>query len=122
MAFATTKSGRWFAKGIHECKWTLKGTTVGNGAVLDAPTLPDKSIHIHGVFGGGTVIIQGSNGPATVSVYHTLNDANGNALSFTTSGIEQILENTRLIRPRFSAAAAATTSITVRIMSRSELR
>lgn len=122
MAFATTKTGRWFAKGIHECKWTLKGTTVGNGAVLDAPNLPDKSVHVHGVFGGGTVIIQGSNAPASASVYHTLNDPSQNALSFTTSGVEQILENVRLVRPRFSAAAAATTSITVRIMSRSELR
>jgi hypothetical protein len=122
MAFATTKRTTWYAKGIHECKWTLKGTTVGNGASLDGYTLTDRSVHIHGVFGGGTVIIQGSNAPASASVFHTLNDPSQNALSFTTSAIEQVLESVRFIRPRFSAAAAATTSVTVRIRSSAPLR
>lgn len=121
MAFTTTKATTWLAKGIHRTTWTFTGTSAGSGAAHDPFMLPDKSIHVFGTFGGGTLTIQGSNQAASVSAFHTLNDANGNAMAFTTSVIEQVLENTRFIRPRVTTAGAAL-SLTAILLSRSELR
>jgi hypothetical protein len=77
------------------------------GAALEAPYLSDKSVQIQGTQGvGGAMLIEGSNDGTN---YVTLTDPQGNALTMTTVGvIEQILENTRFIRPRATAGDGTT--------------
>lgn len=107
MAVTTkTASTTWLAKGVHSAAWTFTGASQV-GSPLGGATLPDKTVHVRGTFAGSTLTIQGTNSAPSVSKWHTLNDPSQNALAFTTSGIEQILENPRFIRPR------ATTSMSV---------
>lgn len=78
------------------------------GRPFQQPAHNDRSVHVKGTFGaGGTCIIEGSNElvPAT---YATLNDPQGNVLSFTAEKIEAILENVLGIRPRISAGDGTT--------------
>lgn len=71
-------------------------------------TFPDKSIQVLGTFGaGGTIILEGSNLPNN-SAWATLNDPQGNALSFTAANLEQVLEQTRWVRPRVTAGDGTT--------------
>lgn len=68
----------------------------------------DRTVHVFGTFGvGGTVLIEGSL-EATPTGYATLNDPQGNALSFAATRIESVLENVTNIRPRVSAGDANT--------------
>jgi hypothetical protein len=67
----------------------------------------DRSFQVKGTFGvGGTMLIEGSNDGGTT--WATLNDAFGNALSFTTAGIKQVTEMVEMIRPRVSAGDGTT--------------
>lgn len=89
-------------------KWEGLGIGGSNvGAPIDLPNYPDKSIQVVGVFGGATVTIEGSNIPG-VPVYSTLNDAEGVALTFTSAGLKQVLENTYWIRPVVTSLGATT--------------
>jgi hypothetical protein len=75
----------------------------------------DRSVQVSGTFGaGGTVVVQGSNNGTN---YHTLTDPQGNALSFTAAGLEQITEVVKFIRPSVTAGDG-TTSLTVTIAAR----
>jgi len=68
----------------------------------------DRTVHVFGTFGvGGTVLIEGSL-EATPTAYATLNDPQGNALSFAAARIESVLENVTNIRPRVSVGDANT--------------
>jgi hypothetical protein len=69
-------------------------------ASINLPEWADRSVQIVGTFNGGTVVVEGSNDGVT---WATLNDPQGNALSFTTSKIEQILEVVLYTRPRVTA-------------------
>lgn len=90
-----------------------------SGAPLNLPQFADRSIQVAGTFGsGGTLIMEGSNRLETESpVYAPLVDPQGNAISFTSAGIEQILESSYLIRPRVTAGDG-TTNLTVRLLVR----
>lgn len=104
MAVSTKQAATtWRAKGVHESRWTFNGASQV-GTPLGGVSLPDKTVHVSGTFNGGTITIQGSNSGPTASKWHTLNDPSQNALTFTTSAIEQILENPRFIRPRVTAS------------------
>lgn len=73
----------------------------------------DKSVQVAGVFGaGGTLLLEGSNDGTNWAV---LTDPQGNPLSFTSAKIEQIMEATRLVRPRVSAGDG-TTSLTITVL------
>ena len=63
-----------------------------------------------GTFGGMTLIVEGSNDGSNYSI---LNDAQGNALSFTAAAIEQILENTEFIRIATSGGTSADVNVTI---------
>lgn len=118
-----TGSSTWIAKGVLQTTWSGFNST-GNGTPLDgAASLPDKTVSVYGTFvsGGGTIIIQGNNSLTATAGWFTLNDPQGNALSFTTGKIEAILENPSRIRPRMSAQAA-TTDLNVIIVSQSHAR
>lgn len=87
-----------------------------DGAPINLGGSPDKSVQVNGTFGaGGSLIVEGSL-KEDGSVYATLNDPQGNPLSFTTAKIEAVLENTNTIRPRVSGGDG-TTSLTVYLLA-----
>lgn len=65
----------------------------------------DVSVQVLGTIATATVVLEGSNDDGTT--YTTLNDPQGNPLSFTTLKIEQVLEPMRLIRPRVTVGDEA---------------
>lgn len=94
-------------RGVVKAKWETLTTTNADGAPFTTSRYSDKSVQVLGTFGaGGTLLIEGSNDGGTT--WATLNDANGNALSFGAAKIEQILENVEKIRPRVSAGDGTT--------------
>jgi hypothetical protein len=81
-----------------------------DGEPFQNPGSADRSVQVTGTFGaGGTVVLEGSNDGTN---YRTLTDPQGNALSFTSAGLEAIQEITRYVRPRVTAGDG-TTSLTV---------
>lgn len=104
---------RSISRGVIEASW-IGLTSSDEGALFDAALYSDKCVHVFGTFVSGQVAIQGGN--ATDSLL-TLTDPQGNALVFTTSGIEQIMENPRYIRP-LSSSGDVGTEITVIIVGR----
>lgn len=87
-------------KKTYEITWAglLNGDT-GSAEIL--ARYSDKSIQVVGDLGvGGVCLIEGSNDGSS---FFTLVDPQGNALSFSAFGLEQVLEITKFIRPRISA-------------------
>ncbi len=74
------------------------------GARYGAAQFADRTAHVSGTFGTGTVLIEGSNDGVN---YATLNDPQGNPLTFVTERIESISEVTNFIRPRVSVGDEA---------------
>lgn len=56
----------------------------------------DKSVQVSGVFGGASVVLQGTNDGAN---WFSLTDAQGNALTFTAAGLKLVAEATWKVRP-----------------------
>lgn len=101
-------------------QWTgLTNRTSDTGDPLNLPHFADRSVQVKGTFGtGGTVIMEGSNDrESDTPTYFPLVDPQGNDISFTAAGGEQILETTYLIRPRVTAGDG-TTDLTVTILVR----
>ncbi len=73
------------------------------------PTHADRSVQVTGTFGSATVLIQGSNDGG--STYATLNNAADAALSFTSAGLEAILESTALVKPTISGGTGQSLNI-----------
>lgn len=107
----TTYPTRSVARTIWET--LTSANAVGSGEALDRH--PDKTVQLTGTFGSATVIMQGSNDGGTT--YFTLQDAQGDALSFTAAGGNVILENPALIRPSASGGDG-TQDIDVILISR----
>lgn len=80
------------------------------GADLPFAVYSDRSVQVAGVFGGATVVFEGSNDGG--STWATLSDPWGNPLSFTAAGLKQITSITLLARPRV-AGGDGTTDINV---------
>jgi len=96
----------------HVITWTLLANG-DSGSILEMPGSSDRSVQVTGTFGvGGNLRIEGSNDGTNYSV---LTDPQGNALDFTATKIEAVLELTRYIRPRVTAGDG-TTSITVSML------
>lgn len=73
----------------------------------------DRTVQIIGTFGGATVAIYGSlNG----TDWAPLTDAQGNAISMTSAGIEAITELVRFIRPVVTGGSG--TAVTVMLLLR----
>ena len=108
-----TYKEEWIAKGVVRGTWTL--TDGETGATMRAPSLPDKTVSVFGNFGtGGTVLIERTTG-------ETLNDPQGNPLSFATPArTEEILEAPTDLRPRVSAGTGV--NLTVEITATSPHR
>lgn len=83
-----------------------------------------KSVQIHGAFSNATVILEGSNVPGGAGEYHTLNDADGNAISITTdsdsaSYMREVRDHALYMRPRV-ANGDVETNVTVRLFLSTE--
>lgn len=99
--------------------WTPLTTTDTAGLSVASPEHTFKEVAVTGTFDGATVTIQGTLDPESVADgsanWLTLNDVQGNALTFTTARLERIQESVARVRPVVSSAGAAT-SITVTIV------
>jgi hypothetical protein len=76
----------------------------------------DRCIQVTGTFGtGGSLTIQGSNDGVT---WGALSDPQGNALTFTSSKLEQALELPRYVRPIVTAGDGTTSLVCTILMRR----
>lgn len=75
-------------------------TSADTFAAAPFPAHADRSVQVTGTFSAATVVIQGSNDGGTT--YATLNNPADAGLSFTSAGLEAILESTALIKPSAS--------------------
>lgn len=73
----------------------------------------DRSFQVFGTFGGGTVILEGSNEIGAPTNWVGLRNPAGTALSFTVAGLMQILEFTRHMRARVTAGAGVSVTCIV---------
>lgn len=95
------------SEGVSLVKWTgLQNTDTGKP--FPFPRHTDRSVQVKGTFGaGGVCLIEGDLEHPPTS-YATLNDPQGNPLSFSAEKIESVLENATNIRPRVSAGDGTT--------------
>lgn len=107
---------QWIAKGVSKTTWSglASGDTIG---AASEPTLPDKTVYVTGTLGSETITMQGSNNTAT-GPFFTLVDPQGNALTFTATGNEVILENPQFIRPALGGTSTGNFSASVILVSR----
>ena len=100
-------------------KWeAIPNGNVGDGVELGSYS--DRTVQVVGTFGsGGSVSIQGSNDGGTT--WATLTDQAGSALTFTSTGLRQILQLPHMIRPNVTAGDG-TTSLTVYIFGKGKIR
>jgi hypothetical protein len=97
----------------YATSWNLTGASAsGDPAVL--PGAADRAIQAFGNFGGGTVIMEGSNNDAD---WATLHDPTGADLIFSAAGMFALMENPIYIRPRLAGATDA--DLTILMASRS---
>lgn len=102
----------------HVITWTPLANG-DSGSPLEMAGAADRSAQITGTFGtGGTIVLEGSNDGTN---YVTLTDPQGNAISKTAAGIEQIEEITRYVRPRVTGGDG-TTALTVTMLARRSYR
>lgn len=93
--------------------WTPFTHTNTTGDAFEFPDYSDRSVQITGTFDSATVVLEGSNDGTN---WVTLTDPQGNAISKTSAGLEQIEEVTRYIRPKHSGGTSAE-SITVTVLA-----
>jgi hypothetical protein len=90
--------------------------TGNTGDPAENPTHADRSVQVAGTFGGATCTIQGSNNG---SDWVTLTDPAGAALTFVATGLKQILQVTKYIRPNITGGAAAAIDVDLLIVRKS---
>lgn len=89
--------------------WTLT-TANADGAPVELPHYPDKTVQIEGTFGSGTLTMQGTNDSTN---YQTLTDPQGNTIAKVGAALEAIQENPRKIRPNLTGSTGATVTVTM---------
>lgn len=88
-----------------------------DGEPVAFPDFADNCVQVTGTLGtGGTMLWEGSNDK---SVWATLNNVQGSALSMTSLGVKQIAERPLWIRPRVSAGDGSTALVPTMLMRRS---
>ena len=118
----TIRLGQWYG---------LSNVTTDTGEPFWFPDWADRCFHIGCVaadgvtasnFGtGGTVAIQGSNdfvaGSGNPGTWFTMNDSNGNAMSYTAGAIRMVGEAPLYVRPAMTAGTG-TQSVNVALVAR----
>lgn len=80
-----------------------------DGAPAQWVDFADRCVQVTGTFGtGGSLTMEGSNDGTNFS---SLADPQGNALTFTSSKLEQVLELPRYVRPRVTAGDGTTSLV-----------
>lgn len=92
-------------KSAYAITWDTLTSTNTDGSPVEMGVWSDRSIQIVGPFGAGTFVWQGSNDGSN---WVTLTDPQGNAISKTAAGIENIEEVTRYMRPAVTSADGST--------------
>ena len=80
-------------------------------AAVSYPEYADKSIHVSGTFGSGSVAVNGSNNSG--ASYVALNDPSGTVIAITTEKIKAVLENTQLVQPAASGGSSQSLTISM---------
>jgi len=94
----------------YQVTWGPLTTVDTTGAAVQGVEFADRSVQVSGTFGvGGTVSIEGSNDGVN---FFPLTDPQGNPISITVAGGEQIEELVGYMRPVLTGGDA-TTSLTV---------
>lgn len=90
-----------------------------SGDPADMLDYPSMTVAVSGTFGAaGSVTVQGS---LDGTNWFAMTDAQGNAITKTSAGIEEIVEAPRYVRPLVTGGDG-TTSLTVKILCRRVLR
>lgn len=90
-----------------------------DGNPYEGAEFADRTAQVTGTFGAsGSIQLEGSNDGTN---YAVLADPQGNALTFTTGRIEQVLELPRYVRPRVTAGDG-TTALALTMFCRRGLR
>ncbi len=105
---------------IHD--WSLTSADA-TGVAISVPGSSDRTIQfVADTTGSATVILEGSlDADPDTGTFTTLTDGQGNAISFTATGIEMVAENVLFIRPRLSTVGSGA-EWSVRLFSRSTMR
>lgn len=89
--------------------WTpVTSATSDTCSPVSYPKHGDKSIHVSGTFGGGSVACNGSNNGAT---YAPLNDPSSTIIAITAEKIKAVLENTRYVQPAISGGTSMSVTV-----------
>lgn len=96
--------------------WETLTSTNTTGRPVSLAKYNDKHISIYGTFDTTTIVLQGTDDPRgdpdhadhSNAVWFTLPDPQGNAISLTANGADQILSNPKWIRPNATIAGAST--------------
>lgn len=117
-------SPQFLETGVTNVQWVLwegvNGT--GSGVPIKSPKFSDKTVHFFGTWGGATFVMQGSNDPRAnpehanhaSADWITLTDAQGNAISKTTTNAGEVIEeNYMWIRPLASGGTGTDMDIAI---------
>ena len=99
--------------GGHFANWVLEADSAG--VAYQNIGAPDKTIHVFGDFGSGTLTFQGTNDPLKVD-WAPLHDLAGAEIIVTTDTIAMIAENPRFVRP--SLTGSTSPSLNINLLSR----
>jgi hypothetical protein len=77
---------------------------------VEIPDKADKSVQVAGTFGSATAILEGSNDGTNFS---GLRSPDSVAISLTATGLKQVLENTRYVRPSMSGGTGQSLTISM---------
>ncbi len=102
--------------GGHFAHWVLGAD--GGGPAYTAVSAGDRTVHVFGDFGTGTLTMQGTNDVAAGN-WATLHDITGADAVFAAAGGSAVLmlaENTRFIRP--SLAGSTSPDLNINMLSR----
>jgi hypothetical protein len=80
----------------------------------------DRSVHIWGTFGGGTLSMVGRNSQSANQI--VLVDPQGNAINATTEKLEQLLELTRFACPKIAGATGASVNVAMVLRRANSMR
>lgn len=91
-------------RNCHIVTWSPLTAANAAGSAVQMAGSSDRCVQFIGAFDSATVVLQGSNDGTN---WVTLTDPQGNAISKTSAGIEQIMELTRYVRPSSSGGGGS---------------
>lgn len=106
MSAAERVKADFISASVSLIRWTLAANGVGDYVKL--PNSPDRSVHVYGDLGGGTLTMQGSNEPIeNPEQFGSLHDPGGTAIAINAANtLATISENTLYVRPSLAGATA----------------